>query len=178
VSIHQPETLQPGHPVRMRTPKLIPLALLLLAAAAISAACGESPARKAARDQARRTSCVAAELALTAKERLAGLDTQMVVVQGGPFEQVTAASRQFAAAYRDYANAYSQSADLADSASYARESSDSVRYAQEAQRARPAIPQAGTVPGNAYGRFRSDMEAALANPDHPCNKAVAEKDGG
>lgn len=162
----------------MRTPKLIPLALLLLAAAATSAACGETPARKASRDQARRTSCVAAELALSAKERLAGLDTQMVVVQGGPFEQVTTASRQFAAAYQDYANAYSQSADLADSAAYAGESRDAARYAQEAQRARPAIPQAGTVPGNAYGRFTRDMEAALANPDHPCNQAVKAKDDG
>jgi hypothetical protein len=161
----------------MRTPKLIPLALLLLAAAALSAACGESPARKAGREQARRTSCVAAELALTAKERLAGLDTQLVVVQGGPFEQVTAASRQFAAAYQDYANAYSQSADLADSAAYAGESRDSARYAQEAERTRPAIPQAGTVPGNAYARFTSDMEAALANPDHPCNHPDQPKDG-
>jgi len=162
----------------MRTPKLIPLAALLLAAAAVTAACGESPAKKAARDHARRSSCVAAELALTAKERLARLDTQLVVVQGGPFEQVTAASRAFAAAYQEYADAYSRSADLADSAVYARGSQDSVRFAQQAGASRPTIPPAGTVPGNAAARFTGDMEEAMANPDHPCNRPEEGKEDG
>ncbi|HET7461307.1 MAG TPA: hypothetical protein VFJ82_08655 [Longimicrobium sp.] len=154
----------------MRIPRLIPVAALLLAAAAVSAACGESPARKAAREQARRNSCVAAELALSAKERVARLDTQLVANQESPMLAVLQASQQFAAAYQQYADAYSRSADLADSAAFARSREDSTSFAQQAQRVRPLLPPAGSVQGNAANRFTSDMQAAEANPDHPCNQ--------
>lgn len=153
----------------MRIPRLIPVAALLLAAAAVTA-CGESAARKAAREQARRNSCVAAELALSAKERVARLDTQLVANQQSPMLGVLQASYQFASAYKEYAEAYSRSADLADSAAFARSRGDSTNLAQQAQRARPALPPAGSVPGNAANRFTSDMQAAEANPDHPCNQ--------
>lgn len=160
----------------MRIPTLIPVAALLLAAAAATAACGESPERRAARDQARRTSCVAAELALTAKERLARLDTQMVVTQNSPMHQVLQASHQFASSYHTYAEGYSRSANLADSAAFAGSKEEAARLEQQAQATRPPLPAAGTVQANAAGRFTTDMQNALANPDHPCNKR--EEDGG
>ncbi len=160
----------------MRIPKLIPVAALLLAAAAVTAACGESPARKVARDQARRTSCVAAELALASKERLARLDTQMVATQGTALQQVLQATHQFAAAYHGYATAYSRSADLADSAAFAKAREDSTRLAQQSQSAQPAFPTPNTVQANAANRFTTDMQNALANPDHPCNQRE-EEDG-
>lgn len=158
----------------MRIPRLIPVAALLLAAAAVAAACGESPARKAAREQARRNSCVAAELALSAKERVARLDTQLVAAQGSPMLGVLQASYQFASAYHQYADAFSRAADLADSAAFARSKGDSTQYAQQAQRIRPTFPTAGTVQGNAAARFASDMQTAEANPDHPCNQTDEE----
>ncbi|HEU4558905.1 MAG TPA: hypothetical protein VFS20_13690 [Longimicrobium sp.] len=159
----------------MRIPTLIPVAALLLAAAALTAACGESPARKVAREQARRTSCVAAELALASKERLARLDTQMVATQGSPMQQVLQATHQFASAYHGYATAYSRSVDLADSAAFAASREDSTRLAQQSQSSRPQFPPPNTVQANAANRFTTDMQAALANPDHPCN--VKEEDG-
>jgi len=159
----------------MRIPRLIPVAALLLAAAAAAAACGESPARKAAREQARRNSCVAAELALSAKERVARLDTQLVANQESPMLGVLRASYQFASAYREYAEAYSRSADLADSAAFAGSRRDSATYAQQAQRVRPLLPPAGSVQGNAANRFSTDMQAAEANPDHPCNQKDQEE---
>ena len=152
----------------MRIPRLIPVIALLLAAAAATA-CGDSAARKAARQQARRTSCVAAELALTAKERAAKLDTQLVVSEGTPMSQVLQAGTQFAHAYQAYADGYSRSADLADSAAYAKSREDSANLARQAAQARPTLPPAGSVQGNAAGRFTADMQAALDNPDHPCN---------
>lgn len=156
----------------MRNPKLMSVAAAVLALLAL-AACGESKARKEAQAQARRSSCVAAELALQAKERLASLDTEVVRVQGTPIEQVTRAAHVFAAAYKQYADAASQAADLADSAAWARSGTDSARWAAQSQRAKPAAPQPG-VAQNAAARYDSDVREALANPDHPCNKA---KDG-
>ncbi|HET7228461.1 MAG TPA: hypothetical protein VFJ16_00530 [Longimicrobium sp.] len=160
----------------MRAPRLIPVAALLLAAAAVTAACGESPAKKAAREQARRNSCVAAELALSGKERAARLDTQLVAVQGSPMANVVQASAQFAEAYQAYAEAFSRSADLADSAAFAKSKDDSTNLARQAQQARPPVAPAGTVQGNAANRFATDMQMAANNPDHPCNRKNEDED--
>jgi hypothetical protein len=146
---------------------MIPVAALLLAATAV--ACGESAAHKAARQLARRNSCVAAELALSAKERAAKLDTQVVASAGTQLEPVLTASRQFALAYQSYAQAFSHSADLADSAASAGSKREAELYRQQATQTSPPAPMAGSVEGNAAGRFTADMQAALANPDHPCN---------
>ena len=152
--------------MRITNSTLLPAAA---AALLLLAAC-ENKARTAARQLARRNSCVAAELALDAKERLAALDTAVVVAQGTPMEQVTAASRTFAAAYRQWADAVSQGADYADSAAVARSREDSLRYAQLAAQARPRGVSPGTVEGNAAARFNDDFSRAFGNPDHPCNK--------
>ena len=152
----------------MRNPKLTAMAAAVLACAAL-AACGESAARREAREQARRTACVASELALDAKVRLAALDTEVVRMQGSPLQQVTEAGHLFAGAYKTYADAASRAADLADSAANAGSRDDSVRLAGEARRARPPAPRPG-VEQNAAERFNADLQQALANPDHPCNK--------
>jgi hypothetical protein len=152
----------------MRNLRLMSLAVAV-PACAVLAACGESPARKQARAEARRTSCIASELALEAKERLASLDTQVVRMQGTPLAEVTQAGRVFASAYKDYADAASRAADLADSAAFARSHDDSVRYAQQSQGARPPAPQPG-VTQNAVDRYNDDARQARNNPDHPCNK--------
>ena len=68
----------------MKNPRMAAALALLLTASAL--ACGESKGRKAARQLARRNSCIAAELALDAKERLAALDTAVISAQGTPLE--------------------------------------------------------------------------------------------
>ena len=159
--------------MRITNSTLLPAAA---AALLLLAACGENRARAAARQLARRNSCVAAELALDAKERLASLDTAVTTTEGGPMEQVTVAGHTFAAAYKQWADAASRVADYADSAAFARTRDDSLRYARisEQARIRPGAP--GTVQGNAVASYNQDVARAFANPDHPCNKPE-EKDG-
>jgi hypothetical protein len=145
------------------------LTLALIALLALGA-CGDSKARKEARQLARRNSCVAGELALDAKERLASLDTAAVAAQGGALQQVTEASWQFANAYKAWADAVAASADLADSAAFARSRADSLRLAGEAARSRPLPPAPGSLIANASAQYNEDVTKALGNPDHPCNK--------
>jgi hypothetical protein len=157
--------------------RMTPSTLLPAAAAALLllAAC-EDKGRTAARELARRNSCVAAELALDAKEKLASLDTALVSAQGTPMEQVTAAGHTFAAAYRRWADAMASSADYADSAAFARSREDSVRFAQLSTQAHPRAVPVGTVEGNAVASYNQDVARAFGNPDHPCNKPETDGD--
>jgi hypothetical protein len=159
--------------MRMTNSTLLPAAA---AALLLLSACGENKARAAARQLARRSSCVAAELALDAKERLAALDTAVVTAQGGPMEQVTVAGHTFATAYREWADAASRSADYADSAAFARSREDSLRFARlsEQARIRPGAP--GTVQGNAVASYNQVVTRAFGNPDHPCNLPLKDED--
>jgi len=143
-------------------------ALLLLAGCA-------DQGRAAARQLARRNSCIAAELALDAKERLASLDTAVATAQGTPMEQVTVAGHVFATAYRQWADASARSAALADSAAFARSSEDAARFTRESDAARPLPVAHGTVESNAAASYNEDFARAFGNPDHPCNKP-SEKD--
>ena len=155
--------------MRMKNPRMAATLALLLAAQAV-AACGEDKGRAAARQLARRNSCIAAELALDAKERLASLDTAVVAAQGTPLEQATVASHVFVTAYKAWADASSRSLDFADSASWARSREDSTRLAQMADQARPKAVPAGSVEANAAKSYDADFTRAFGNPDHPCNK--------
>jgi hypothetical protein len=145
------------------------LALLALAA------CGGDKAREASRSLARRNSCVAAELALNAKERLASLDTAVARATGTPMQQVTEASWQFAATYKAWADAASHSADLADSAAWAGNRADSTRWAGEALASRPTAAPNDRLAANAAATFNQDVTRALGNPDHPCNQAAERR---
>ena len=158
----------------MRTSRLILAlpALLLVAAAACDR---ETPEQRSARRDARRTACVADELALQAKERLAKLDTVLAISRGSPTEQLTAAGYRFAFALKEHADSAARVAAYTDSAVHARASEDSLRYAQAAEKARPPAPQPNTVEANAAERYRRDMAAALGNLDHPCNKEEGEE---
>lgn len=156
---------------RLVLPALLPAALL--------AACGErlTEEQKNARRDARRTSCVAQDLAIDAKVNLASLDTALANQQGSPLAAVTAAAREFAAAYKAYADASLESSALLDSAVHAPSKDDSARLTIQSERARPPIPAEGTVQGNAAAAYRRDLLAALANPNHPCNVEAREKEG-
>jgi hypothetical protein len=147
---------------------------LICAGAALLAlsACGkkDDSGKAEAQRLARRNSCVAAELALSAKERLASLDTMAANSQGTPLESAANASRAFAAAYKAWADSASMAADLADSAAAAGSADDSTRYAQLSAQARPHPATAGTAQANAAAQYNDDVTRALGNPDHPCNK--------
>ena len=145
--------------------------LLTAAAAALLllAGCADK-GRAAARQLARRNSCISAELALDAKERLASLDTAVATAEGTPMEQVTVAGHAFAAAYRQWADASARSAALADSAASARTEEDGARLTRESDAARPRPVAHGTVEWNAAASYNQDFTRAFNNPDHPCNK--------
>lgn len=156
--------------MRTNTLRIVALAAPLL----LAAACGEDKERVASRNLARRSSCLAAELALDAKERLAALDTAVAGAEGTPLEQATIASHAFVTAYRAWADATVISADAADSAANARSPEDSLRWARASEQARPKPVPRGTVEGNAAESYNQDFARRFSNPDHPCNKAVAE----
>ena len=153
-------------PMRMTRTTLLPAAA---AALLLLAGCADR-GRAAARQLARRNSCIAAELALDAKERLAALDTAAATAAGTPMEQVTMAGHAFAAAYRQWADASARSAALADSAVNARTSDDAARLTRESDAARPLPVAHGTVESNAAVSYNQDFARAFGNPDHPCNK--------
>lgn len=146
------------------------LAVLILAAAACG---GESPERQAARRDARRASCVAEELRIRARDRLAELDTAVAVNQGTPLESVTFSAHQFAAAYQTAVDNHARDLAYRDSALRVEEAADSARYAAEGAKWRLAPAEAGSVEANAQSRLQSDMADALANPNHPCNLEAA-----
>jgi hypothetical protein len=85
------------------------------------------------------------------------------------------AGHAFATAYRQWADASSRSADLADSAAFARNPEDAARLSRESDEARPAPVAHGTVQANAAASYNQDFTRAFNNPDHPCNKP-GEKD--
>ena len=156
--------------MRTKTLRIVALAAPLL----LAAACGENKERVAARNMARRSSCLAAELALDAKERQAALDTAVAGAEGTPLEQATLASHAFVTAYRTWADATVISADAADSAVHARSQEDSLRWARTSAQARPRPAARGTLEGNAAESYNQDFARRFSNPDHPCNKAVAD----
>lgn len=152
----------------MRITRVLPA---LLASAVLLSACGgESPEKRAARHDVRRTLCVAEELSLQAKERLASLDTVLAGARGTPMESTVAAAYQFAFAMKAHADSAMRSAAYMDSSMTARADEDSARYAALAIRTRPPAARANTVEENAAVRYSREMAAALGNPAHPCNK--------
>ncbi|HEX8695561.1 MAG TPA: hypothetical protein VF746_24320 [Longimicrobium sp.] len=156
----------------MRIHRLVPA---LLALVPTLAACGrESPEKRAARRDAHRTACIAEELALQAKERLAYMDTALARSRGTAVEAISAASFRFAFAMKDYADAALKTVAYQDSALAARSREDSVRYAGLATRSRPPAPAARSVEANAAQRYEEELAAAFGNPAHPCNQEGEE----
>jgi hypothetical protein len=154
--------------------RIAPLTAVVLALLALAACNRESPEKRSARQVTTRTRCVAEELALQAKERLAKLDTVLAQARGTPMEQTVAAGYGFAFALREHADAAARSAALMDSAMAARAGEDSTRLANAAMQARPAAPAPGSVEANAAARYTQEISAALGNPNHPCNNAETE----
>jgi hypothetical protein len=157
-------------------PRLQTHAAALAIVLAALAACGgdrETPEQR----EVHRAACIADELALQAKVRLANLDTALAQSRGTPLEPVTTAGHTFATAYATFANQRLGEAAYLDSAAHVREDEDSTRYARKAAQYRPAAPAAGTVESNAIDRWRQDFTSAAGNPSHPCNNLEQEEDG-
>ena len=148
----------------------------LLSAAAfllLAAACGERGETPEQRET-RRAACIADELALQAKVRLANLDTALAQARGTPLENVTVSGHTFATAYAAFANRRLGETANMDSAARAANKADSVRYAGKAEPFRDARFAPGSVEANAADRWLQDFTAAAGNPDHPCNRAADE----
>jgi hypothetical protein len=155
--------------------RIAPLTAVFLAALALAACERESPEKRAARQVTARTRCVAEELALQAKERLATLDTVLANARGTPMEQMAASTYSFAFALRQHADAAARSAALMDSAMAVRSAEDSTRLANAAMQARPGAAAPGSVEANVAARYTREISAALGNPNHPCNKTEEEE---
>ena len=152
--------------------------LIAASAAALAlllAACGEKGETPEQRE-VRRAACIADELALSARVRLANLDTAVAQARGTPLEAVTSAGYEFARAYAEHANRVARETAYLDSAAHAPEKEDSTRFAQQAAGLRTRAPAAGSVESNAIERWREDYVVASGNPDHPCNKPVEESE--
>jgi hypothetical protein len=147
-----------------------PLLALVLAATA----CGEPAARKALRHEAHRTACIAEDMAIDAKVKLATIDTANVSAAGGPMEQLNHALHDYATAYRAYADARLAQLAWADSAAATKSSEDSARFAGMSQQARLPVPAPQSVQANVAEAYEKELRASLDNPDHPCNKEGGE----
>ena len=148
-------------------PTMTRTALPLAALAALAlAACGEDPEKAVQRGTARRTACVAEELAIRANTNLAALDT----LRGGPTSGAMGAIYSYQTAYFNYAKLRERQAASSDSAAAAATPEDSARHATKAAQSTPPRGQPGTVQANASATYERDFSAALGNPDHPCNE--------
>jgi hypothetical protein len=155
-------------------------AAVLLVLPALLAACGgdpgESPERREARVAAARSSCVAEELTIRARENLANLDTLAAASGGiGPGMQ---AIYQYASVYRDFAENRSSALAYVDSAASARTPGDSARYAGKAAQFGVRRAEPGTLEGNVAEEWQRSFNTARANPAHYCNTSVGNGQDG
>lgn len=133
------------------------------------------PERVAVREQSAREVCIATELLIEARSELETLDA--VSDPGNDADPLRTLAAQAAGAAREYARAYRQYAELragateyVDSALRADAPEDSARYARLGARfaTGPATP--GTVERNVAEAYASDAAAIRSNPAHPCNR--------
>jgi len=149
------------------TMRISPLPLALGALLAL-AACGdrEDPAKAAQRSAARRSLCVAEELAIQANSKISSLDTLRTRMP----ESIVAQVYPFARAYYDYAKIRERQAVWTDSAALATSPEDSTRFAARAASSSPGRGRPGSIEANAASSYDRDFVRAMNNPDHPCNQ--------
>lgn len=145
---------------------------ILLTLPVLLAACDrepdESPQRHEARVAASRNACVAEELAIRARERLASLDT--IAALSGGVGGMMRAPHEYATVGWNFAELRMRALAYADSALSADTPADSTRYARRGAQfvTRPAEP--GTVDANVAAEWRRNFEATRADPRHYCNQ--------
>jgi hypothetical protein len=134
------------------------------------AACGDSEGEAAVEERspqavlASRHACAAEELARTADEDLATIQSGLGAA--GAVEGLTA----FARAYQQHAELRLLAYAKTDSAlNHSRDSQDSTRYAQAASELQIILPRAGTLEANVMASYDQKAAAILADADHPCN---------
>lgn len=154
----------------MRTERLIPLLFSLLLPACERES--EDPAPREASRAAARDACVAEDLVIEAREKLAAL--QPPDGEGGEVPGVPGAARAYARVYREYAEVQTARLALADSTARARSPADSAHYARKAAAYSLSPPEPGTVEANVAQAYARDFNAIRANPAHFCNQEPLE----
>ena len=121
------------------------------------------------RATAYRQACAARELAETATENLALLES----LPGGEDDAMSGtrnAAAGFARAYQRHAEFRLAMYAMADSAlNHTTSPADSVRYEELASAFVMRTPAAGTVEANAMDAYSQDFNRVLGDDDHPCN---------
>lgn len=143
---------------------------LILLSAGTAAGCSDAAERSAARDISRRNVCIAEELHITARGRLADLDDIIAKTPASPLQGVNSAAREFASATEQHASRRASELAMTDSAIAVRSAEDSARLAAEAARLRVAGGGGSPLQQNVASQYEREFNAAAANPAHPCNQ--------
>jgi hypothetical protein len=143
------------------------------------AACGRgepTEGQRQARRQARRDACIAEALQGRAQSRLASLDTLLRESQArGNVPALVSAPHAFAEVYATYADLRAHETAYIDSAYSATSKEDSTAYERQAASFRVNRPSPQSLEENVWRDYARDFTLARANPDHGCNRLVAEK---
>ncbi len=130
---------------------------------------GPAPEEEARRRDSTRQVCVTETLAQQARDNVETLEQ---TVGGSPIPAAQAAY-QFAQVYKVYADARLQQVTFRDSLLYARTAADSQRMQEVIDRNQVAPSRPGGVGAAVEARYAETFTAAMANPDHPCNRPSA-----
>ena len=155
--------------------RTVPAALL----AVLLAACGRgepTEGQRQARREARRDACVAEALQVRAQNRLATLDTLLRQSQArGSVPALVSAPHTFARVYATYADLRAHETAYVDSAYSATSKEDSTAFETKAASFRVNRPSPGSLEENVWRDYARDYTLSRSNPDHGCNRLVAEK---
>lgn len=162
-----------------RSPALILVPLLFLAAACEADPEPVPPEVAQQRQQAARGACVATELLRRASDDVASLEETLASTSEAPGAEVTRhaglAALQFARAYLQHAELRAGRYAHIDSAyNRALRTADSTRHVEAAQALAIRAPEAGTLEANTIGAYDRNFAALFGDPDHPCNWDLEE----
>jgi hypothetical protein len=161
-------------------PLLRSASALVLVALAGPPACGgneRDDARRSARRDARLEACIAEEIQRNAGIRLATLDELLEQHRAeGSVPAIVSAPHTFARVYSTVADLYTHELAYRDSALHASSREDSLRFVRMAESYSVPAPSPGSVEANVHRDYVRDFVGARSDPDHVCNRLVA--DGG
>ena len=165
-----------------REPSIRPMSRVLAAAllAALLSACGErglTEEQRQARRNARLDACIAEAISISARSRLATLDTLLAQSQArGNVPAVVSAPHKFAQVYATFADLRAHETAYRDSAYHAASKEDSTRFESMAASFRVNRPSPESLEENVIRDYARDFAAARGNPDHGCNHLVAQEE--
>ncbi|HEU0012366.1 MAG TPA: hypothetical protein VFQ45_01710 [Longimicrobium sp.] len=155
-------------------PTLAAALLLLTTLPACDRGDGLTTTQRQTRRDAVLGACIAEELLVEARSRLASLDT--LLMQSTTADMLRA-PHEFARVYATFADVRAHETAYVDSAYRAGSSADSARFTRQAASFRISTPPPGSVEANVAEQYARDFQRARGNAYHPCNVQLREKEG-